>query len=120
MTDARRGMKATELRTFAAEILVIGRNDESQAIPSSAKATRPFQYLEFSGLSVIHSGVKSTKPAPTDRITVSAYRPTEPSPLGLRSTIRQAPTDRDLQGGDPMSTTRVPTSRPRKTTSRSP
>src|SRR6266536_1403710 len=102
MTDARRGMKATELRTFAVEIRVIGRNEESQAIPNSAKATRPFQYLEFAGLGMTHSGTKSTKPAPTDRRTVSTYRPAEPNRLGLRSTISQAPTGLETYwGGTP-------------------
>ena len=46
-TDAINGIKATDVPSRANDILDIGKNDESHAIPSNPNAMRPFQYVEL-------------------------------------------------------------------------
>src|SRR5712664_3399757 len=65
-TDARKGMKATELLSFAKGTRAMGKNQESQAIARSVKARRPFQNREFCESGTCHSGATNTARAPAE------------------------------------------------------
>src|SRR6266487_4321773 len=65
-TDARKGMKATELLSFAKGTRAIGKNQESQAIARAVKARRAFQNRELCGSGTSHSGATNTASAPAE------------------------------------------------------
>jgi hypothetical protein len=71
-TDAKKGMNATEVLTLANDIREIGRNEESHAIPSRAKATTPFQYLEYVAGGITHVGETKVATAAADTHPASA------------------------------------------------
>jgi hypothetical protein len=63
-------MNATDALTYPEPGRVILRKDESQRIPNSAKAARPFQYLASPGSGIDHSGIRSVAAAARDKPAV--------------------------------------------------